>query len=417
MSSVGFTSQLPSVTDFLANQGAFIDTQILMVVIGSAQADAISKSVAAQAERLAGQMARAGALVDTLNAMGQMVDKIVKPEINEINAKTNDWTNRQSQNPVPSIGKTPDLANWQLGGQLTYYDDADAQWLKDRDLPVAVYVPAQSKTFQVVNPEKAIKAAARDAAWQTYLDTPANPPGPKQAAYDNYVAKYNEWAATPPYNYITQTAPQIGTPDAYNQNKATIAAYKAQLENGTADNKYINGKVANDPELAALRNDLASQGVSTPTKLKEIPAAVGELALLDQQLDDSINQLRSELLALVDKAGAATEFLNQLAQDLGKEGQKQIDKLQRKVADLDALDLSPLEPQIRAVVEDVLIKLDALKPPGDSRELLEKLPLDQQREALKQISSYQQELEALQGTNAPATSSPSFQLSSRLTRV
>jgi len=414
MSSVGFSSQLPSVTDFLSNQGAYIDTHILMAVIGAANADSISKTVAAQAARLAGLMSRADAIIDTQKALGNIQDKIAKPELDKIDKLDADWAAREKQNPVPAIGKTPNLSTWEYGKPLTYSDDADAKWLQDRGLPVEVYVPAQSKTFTITNPDWTKAKADADAAKALYDSLPAEPKAIKQAAYDDWQKKLKIQNDTPKTIDVTQTAPQIGTPDAYEKNRETIAKYKASLLDGTADNPVINDLTKNNAELGAATDAV---GVEKPTKFKQVGEAVVQMLNATAMFTASIDQAREELLAFVDKAGAAFDFLNNLAADLGKDGLKQVDKLTKQAAALDGINLGPLDPHTRAIVEDALLKLANVTPPGDAKAALEKLPPDQQREALKQISTFQKELEALLGTSAPPTNAPSFQTSSRLMRV
>jgi hypothetical protein len=416
MSSVGFSSNLPSVADFMANQGTFIDTHILMAVVGAANAETVSRSIAAQAARLAGLMSRGESLAQFQAELGGLSNKIAKPEIDQVDAKTAEWSADRQKHPIPAIGKTPNLATWDDTHPLTYSDDADAKYLKDRGLPVAVYVPAQTKVVQVPNPaHTALQKELADLKAQFAAETD---PVKKAALAVQIALKEQELANTPATISKTLFAPQIGTPDAYNQNTATIAAYKESLEDGTADNPVIDELTTNSADLKNLEDELAAEGVAKPTKFKDISGSVGSLTLIDGGFAQTIAQARSDLFALVDRAGAAFDFLNDLAAELGKSGQKEIDKLQKRVSSaLEGVDLRALDPQTRAAAEDALAQLASVTPEGDFQAILQTLPADRKREALQQISTFQKELEALRGTAAPPTSTPSFQTSSRLVRV
>ena len=184
------------------------------------------------------------------------------------------------------------------------------------------------------------------------------------------------------------TAPAIGTPDAYRINKETIAAYKATLQNGTADNKIINDLTAASPDLAAVSSDLESEGVSKPTKFKEIGGAVNGLIISSNGVLSTISSLRAELMAFVDKATQSVDFLTKLGDDLGKGGRREIDKLQKRLTVLDGADLSAIDPHTRAIVEDAISKLASVTPDGDAQGLLQSLPPDQKRQGVSIRSAH-----------------------------
>ena len=414
MSSVGFNSQIPSVADFMASQGAFIDTNILMVIVGAMNAETVSQSVAAQASRLSGLMSRSDDLKLVESEMSGMAQKIAKAEIDEIDAKNADWTARQNQKPVPPIGKTPNLASWDDTHPLTYSDDSDAKYLKDRDLPVSVYVPAQSKVVQVSNPAYVAlqqQIAAKEA------ELAAAPPDEKPAIQEELDKLKAELKDTPEKIPKTLTAPQIGSPNAYEENKETIADYKKSLEDGTADNKVINKLTAESSELQGMNSSLSSYGVEAPVKFKEISAAVATLDAVDRLLETELADARSELMSFVDKALTSYAFLDGLGRDLAAGGRREIDKIQKRTELLDDMDLAPLDAHTRAIVEDVLVKLANVAPDVDVKAAVQSLTPEQQRQITAEANAFQDQLEALRGAAKPQAETPIFQPNPRLMRV
>jgi hypothetical protein len=414
MSSVGFQSQFPTAVEFLASQGALIDTNLLMVIVGAMNAESVSKSIAAQALRLSGLMSQSGELSFTEAQMSGMAEKIAKSEIDAADAKSEEWTQKQQENPVPSIGKKPNLDSWDDTHPLTYSDDADAEYLKERGLSVSVYVPAQTKVVQVPNPRYA-ELVQQIAAKQQELA--AAPPEQKPAILAQIAALTAELLNTPQQIDKTLTAPQIGSPSAYEENKETIAEYKESLENGTADNKVINKLTEENSDLKAIQSDLEAFGATSPVKFKEIGTAVVQLGAFGALLQNSIGDARAELMSFVDKATSTYAFLDNLGRDLAAGGRREIDKIQKRTAALDDVDLSPLDAHTRAIVEDVLSKLANATPVGDVSALVQALSAEQQKEVQAQTNAFQNELEALRGFGKSPEESPKFPPSSRLMRV
>jgi hypothetical protein len=364
MSSVGFSAKLPSVQDFLANQGMFIDSQILNSVISATNAEVAASSIRVQTAQLKALSGRSAELAATQVSLGSAVPETVKAETKAADDLSNNM-------PTAPVGATPNLAQWDQDHPLTYSDDAVAQFLKARGLPVAVYVPEQKKIIQTED-------------------------GP-----------------------VTLTAEAIGDPNAAAINQQTLADYKAALADGSADNPAVNAALANSAGLQGASSGLQGSGVAAPTKLSEVAGAIGSMNIVLFGLAARITQSRADLGSVVRAAAENLGFLNTLGDDLNRSARSVADRLQRKLSeDIGAPGFAALDPETDAVVTEILGRLDAAAlSAGDLQATLAALPDDQRREALKQSSAFKESLEAILGTAAPATAAPPFQASPRMVRV
>jgi hypothetical protein len=168
---------------------------------------------------------------------------------------------------------------------------------------------------------------------------------------------------------------------------------------------------------------LTSFGVAAPTKFKEIGSAVAELGAVSQLLQQTVADARADLMATVDKAMTAYTNLDNLGRELAAGGRREIDKILKQPESLDGIDLSRLDFHTRAIVEDVLAKLESAAPPDvNPKALLQTLSVEQQQKVQAEASAFQEELEALRKgepkpPEPPRPESPNFQQNSRLMRV